>query len=83
MLAPSAKPITLMPTIGTHHPQYGLLLPEIAALQQPTAILSSPGNYVASREFVLTQDVQQIQTIRAGELIEKTRSFELFHFLPA
>ena len=80
MLAPRAEAINLAPALGSRGTQRALLLPDIPALQQPAAIVAMPGNYQPEREFMMAL-TKQTDTIRAGELIEKTACYELFRFV--
>ena len=81
MLAPRAEPASLEISIGSRGAQRALLLPEIATLQQPAAIVAHPGNHQPQREFLLAH-AENLNTIRAGELLERTARYELFRILP-
>lgn len=81
MLSPSARPVTLKPTIcsaGTDF-EKALLLPEIPPLGQPATLLAGRGNYKPQREFLLAQN-GEVSIIRASRLLEQTASFDLFDF---
>jgi hypothetical protein len=82
-LAPNAKPISIarLATSGGYGPgtEPGLLLPEIPALKKAAAILTMPGSFDAAGEFHLGEPHKRV---RATQLVEQTRSLDLFQFSP-
>jgi hypothetical protein len=80
MLSPRAEAVSLEPTIGGRGgAARALLLPEIANLQQPAALLTGLDNFHEQREFHLA-DENRVISVRATYLVEKTACFELFQF---
>jgi len=80
MLSPRAEAVSLEATIGGRGiATRALLLPELANLQQPAALITGPHCFDEQREFRLT-DHDRMLTIRATHLVEKTSCFELFRF---
>jgi hypothetical protein len=80
MLSPRAEAVSLESTTGSRGTAMrALLLPELANLQQPAALITGPHCFQEQREFRLTGD-NRVLTIRATHLVEKTSCFELFQF---
>jgi hypothetical protein len=79
MLSPRAEAVSLESTIGGRGAMRALLLPELANLQQPAALITGPNCFDEQREFRLTDD-KRVLTIRATYLVEKSSCFELFQF---
>jgi hypothetical protein len=81
MLAPTAVPATVKPTIASaaEVTQPALLLPELPILKQAAALLVPRGVYHHLREYHLGQN-GAVSTIRASQLVEQTASYELFQF---
>ena len=80
-LAPNAKPVSIakLASVGGYAPntEPGLLLPEIPALKRAAAILALPGSLDSASEFHFGEPDQRV---RATQLVEQTRSLELFQF---
>jgi len=79
--APSATPIGLE---GENASDSGpaLLLPEIPALRQPSAILAPYGQVDASRDLLIAGTNARLR-VRATRIVEQTLSVQMFQFCPA
>jgi len=82
MLAPTATPVTIRPTIAPADMvfQPALLLPEIPALKQPVTLVALRGAFRPQREFLLDID-GMLKNIRASKLLEQTATFDLIEFI--
>ena len=79
--APSATPIGLEGGNASES-EPALLLPEIPALRQPSAILAPYGQVDASRELLIAGDHARLR-VRATRIVEQTLSVQMFQFSPA
>jgi len=79
--APSATPIGLEGENASES-EPALLLPEIPALRQPSAILAPYGQVDASRELLIAGDNARLR-VRATRIVEQTLSVQMFQFSPA
>lgn len=79
--APSATPIGLEGENASES-ELALLLPEIPALRQPSAILAPYGQVDASRELLIAGDHARLR-VRATRIVEQTLSVQMFQFCPA
>jgi hypothetical protein len=78
LIAPSAEAIAIkLPKHDAFEP--ALLLPEIPALKQPASIVANCGSYGPARVLELHQD-NKILKVLLTKLIDRTGSFERFHF---
>jgi hypothetical protein len=79
MLAPTARPVTIKPTIASsmEAEHAALWLPELPIIKQPATLLVPHGLYQKSREFYLRME-GEVETVRAGKLVEQTVSYDLF-----
>jgi cyclic-di-GMP-binding protein len=83
LIAPSAQPIEIEPTISSSSKvQPALKLPSMLAEGESEALLTYPDTFSDLREFELN-DGQERSFIRATGLIEKTSRFEIFQFNPS
>lgn len=82
LLAPKATPVRIKPTISGPAQvfQAALLLPEVPLLKQPETLVTARGTFAPQRELLLELGGNTTETIRAGELMEQTASFERFQF---
>lgn len=83
LVAPTARPAALKPTLG---PQAGqvlpvLWLPEVRKLDAPARLVAGRGVFAPEREFELT-GVEGAHLGRAGRLMEQTEVYEVFTFVP-
>ena len=78
MIAPSAEAVSLhfkedLPS------QYGLLLPEVAALKQPATLVAARGLYKPARTLQLEEN-GTLTDIMLTRLVERTHNVERFQF---
>ena len=83
LIAPSAQPIEIEPTISNNSKvQPALRLPSMLAEGESETLLTYPDTFSDLREFELN-DGSVRTLIRATSLIEKTSRFEIFQFNPS
>jgi hypothetical protein len=81
MLAPSALPVVVKPTIAPDEAlfQPALMLPELPILKQPATLVAPRGTYQELRELQVIKNGASI-TVRATKLLEQTATFEIMQF---
>lgn len=83
LIAPSAQPLEIEPTISANSKiQPALKLPPVHGEGDSDTLLTYPDTFSDLREFALN-DGQQTTTIRSTGLVEKTSRFEIFQFSPS
>lgn len=83
LIAPSARPMEIEPTISSSSKvQPALLLPPVHGEGDSETLLSYPDTYSDLREFELN-DGERRSAIRSTGLVEKTARFEIFQFNPS
>lgn len=83
LIAPSAQPMEIEPTISNNSKvQPALKLPSMLAEGESEALLTYPDTFSDLREFELNDGTSR-SLIRATGLIEKTSRFEIFQFNPS
>ena len=83
LIAPSARPIHIEPTIASNgRAQAALQLPAMVQDDETEALLTYPDTFSDLREFSLA-DGSATRLVRATTLVEKTSRFDLFQFIPS
>ena len=83
LIAPSAQPLEIEPTISANSKiQPALKLPPVHGEGDSDTLLTYPDTFSDLREFELN-DGEAITTIRSTGLVEKTSRFEIFQFSPS
>ncbi len=83
LIAPSAQPLEIEPTISANSKiQPALKLPPVHGEGDSDTLLTYPDTFSDLREFELN-DGETVSTIRSTGLVEKTSRFEIFQFSPS
>lgn len=83
LIAPSAQPMEIEPTISSNSKVMAALkLPPIHGEGDSDTLLTYPDTFADLREFELNDGVN-LSTIRSTGLVEKTSRFEIFQFSPS
>lgn len=83
LIAPSAQPMELEPTISANSKiQPALRMPPVHGEDDSDTLLTYPDTFSDLREFEMN-DGERITLIRSTGLVEKTSRFEIFQFSPS
>jgi cyclic-di-GMP-binding protein len=83
LISPAAISATILPTVGTGmRPMPAVLLASAHPEVLPDTVIAIVETYADLREYEIN-DHEEIRTVRATQLIERTSRFDMFQFQPS